>query len=200
MVSILICQNIPRRCVHKYARPVIALLLVLSQSFATHAAAQGGKREHFTPEEIELVRDNQELDRRTALFVKTAERRLAALLDPQAAQSKATQKDVKEFGELPKSTRAQLLTDIAGIFDEAITNVDDAAQRNEKNPLLPKSVRQLAEAATRFLAQLAPLRETAAEGAEREALEQTFDELQEILTAASKLPAEVPDAKGKSKH
>ncbi len=199
-MSTLIRQHVSRHRLHNYASPIIALLLMWSPSFATHAAAQDGKRDHFTPEEIELVRDNQELDRRTALFVKTAERRLTALLDPQAAQSKPAQKDVEKFGALPKSSRAQLLTDIAGIFDEAITNVDDAAQRNEKNPLLPKSVRQLAEAATRFLAQLAPLRETAAEGAEREALEQTFDELQEILTAASKLPAEVPDAKGKSKH
>ena len=103
------------------------------------------------------------------------------------------QKDKELWGELPKGTRADLLGDLAGIFDEAITNIDDVAARDENSPLLPKALRKLAAAAERFATQLAPLRDKADE-AERNPLDKTFDELQEIIEAAKKLP---PDTNAK---
>jgi len=166
---------------------ILALLVAVNPT-----TAQPPQREHLTPQEIELIRNNQELDKRTLVFTKAAERRLLLLADPQAVQSKGWQKESEKWGELPKSTRAELLSNIARILDEAITNIDDTAARSPDSPLLAKAIKGLAEAATRFLTQLAPLRDTAAEGPERESLEHALDALQEIIEAAKK----IPDTKG----
>ena len=160
---------------------------------ASRAMAQGSQRDHLTPAEIELVRDAQVLDKRTDVFIKAADRRLLLLTDPQAAQSKQVQKDKELWGELPKGTHTELYSDLAGIFDEAITNIDDVATRDENSPLLPKALRKLGAAATRFQAQLSSMR-ASANDAERAQLDRALEELQEIIDAANKLP---PDTKAK---
>ncbi len=180
--------------------PISRLRLFVSVSFIfaigcliTHPAAGQNKREHLTAQEIEVVRDSQELDKRTSVFIKAAERRVLLLTNPQqAAPSKESHKEIEKWGDITQSTRTQLLSDLARIFDEAITNIDDAALRSADSPLLSKSLKQLSAASTNFLTQLAPLRDHAGEGAEREALEQTLDALEEIIEAAKK----VPDVKG----
>lgn len=172
----------------------LSLLAALVCGYATtRAATQGPHRDHLTPAEVELVRDTQTLDKRTEVFIKAAERRLLLLTEPQAAQAKQVQKDKELWGELPKGTRAELYSDLARIFDEAITNIDDTATRDEHSPLLPKALRKLGAAATRFLGQLSPLREGASD-TERDQLERAVAELQEIIDAANKLP---PDPKAK---
>jgi hypothetical protein len=180
------------------SRTLIKLLLLaalLCGYATTRANTQGPHRDHLTPAEVELVRDTQALDKRTDVFIKAAERRLLLITDPQAAQSKQVQKDKELWGDLPKGTRAELYSDLAGIFDEAITNIDDVATRDENSPLLPTAVRKLGAAATRFLGQLSPLRE-GANDTERDQLERAVAELQEIIDAANKLP---PETKTKTK-
>ena len=144
------------------------------------------QREHLTPEEIELVRDNQELDKRTSVFIKAAERRLLVANNPQSAAAKLSAKDLEKWGEL-KGTRAELLSDLARILDEAITNIDDAAQHNEKSSLVPKSLRMLADACNRFAPQLASMRDAAQDDAEREWIEKAVENAQEVIEAAGKL-------------
>lgn len=172
------------RSTHSIAFSLAFILLVATNS----GARQGAKREYLTPQEIDLIRDNQDLDKRTQIFVKAAERRLLSMTAPAAAPSKQTAKEIEKWGELPKGTRAELFSDIARIFDEAITNIDDTATRSPDSPLLPKAVKQLAAAAANFLTQLAPLRDSATAGPERESLEQALDEMQEIIEAAKKIP------------
>lgn len=175
------------------------LLLVLFASLDAfaHAASKAApaKRDHLTAQEADLVREEQTLDRRTAVFVKAVERRFLVLTDPGGAASKAVQKDLEKWGELPKGTRTELLGDIAKILDEAITNIDDVAGRDDKNPLLPKSLRKLSEASTRFLAQLTPMRAAAQSEDEREAIDQATENAQAIITAAQKLPPETVKSK-----
>ncbi|HEX8070363.1 MAG TPA: hypothetical protein VF546_10455 [Pyrinomonadaceae bacterium] len=172
--------------------------LALLSCLAPTVAAQ--KRDHLTPAEVELVRDARALDKRTEVFVRAAERRLLALTDPRAAaaeqalREKEKAKGLEDWGALPTGTRADLLSDLAGIFDEAITNIDDVAARDERSALLGKSLRRLGATAERFLAQLQPLRASAADGAEQQALARALDELQEITEAAKRLPPET-DAK-----
>jgi hypothetical protein len=175
---------------------VSLLLLVQPQAHARSLP----KRDHLTEQEADLVREAQTLDKRTAVFIRAIERRLIVMTDASgaAASSKQVQKETEKWGELPKGTRAELLSDIAKILDEAITNIDDVSERDDKNPLLPKSLRLLSAAATRFIAQLAPMRDQAKEEAERESLEQALESAQSIIEAASKLPPEVK-TKGKSK-
>ena len=175
------------------AAALTALCLVLALTQVAASATQLRKREPLTPQEIEMVREAQQLDARTALFVKIAERRLAAVTGAAQRQSSTS------WGELPKGTRAEYLADLAGILDEAIENVDDTASRSPESPHLRKSVRKLAEAATRFVAQLAPLRETIDDGPEREPLERTLDNLQQVIEAAKKVPEEKEEKKAGKK-
>ncbi|HLL74876.1 MAG TPA: hypothetical protein VK421_06390 [Pyrinomonadaceae bacterium] len=169
------------------AAALAALCLLLSLAQAT--AAQLRKRDPLTPQEVEMVRDAQQLDARTNLFVKIAERRLAAVTGAEQRQSNVS------WGELPKGTRADYLADLAAILEEAIENVDDTAERNPESPHLGKSVRKLAEAAARFLPQLTALRESAGEGPERESLERAIDNLQQVVEAAKKVPEEKDEKK-----
>ena len=141
------------------------------------------QREHLTPEEIEMVRDNQELDKRIAIFIKAAERRFLAITNPSAPQ------DAVKWGEL-KGTRTQLLSDMARILDEAITNIDDTAGRSPSSPLLKKSLNKLAEAAQRFLPSLIALRDSAQDEPERDALEHAIERTQEIIEAAKQHPSD----------
>ncbi|HEX8472870.1 MAG TPA: hypothetical protein VF666_02465 [Pyrinomonadaceae bacterium] len=169
--------------------------LVLFASLLTAHAASLTQREHLTPEEIEQVRENQELDKRIGVFVKAVERRMQAatgqsspLLSKQA--QKLAQKDEETLGALPPSTRAQLFSDIAKILDEAIVNIDDAAIHAAKSPLVPKALRKLADAAGRILPQLTTMRDAIEAGGERESLELAIENAQSIVEAAKKIPSE----------
>lgn len=158
----------------------------LQRSGAT--AEPGPRRNHLTDQEADMVREAQVIDRRVAVFIKVADRRFLALSDPQAASSKEVQKDKEKWGELRTGTRAELLSDISLILDEAVTNIDDVASRDAKNAQLAKALRMLADASVRFIARLEPMRAQATDPAEREAIEQAMDNAHAVIEAASKLP------------
>jgi hypothetical protein len=196
------------KTVHPRTTSLLSIALIVSSlASAASARTQRDKREHLTPPEIELIRDAQELDARTTVFIKAVERRMRVINGQTSEVSKPakTEKGDKldkavaaaDWGDLPKATRADLLYDIANILDEAITNIDDTAQRDPKSPLIHKSVRKLSDAATRFLTQLIPLRASITDKTEREQLEQAIENAQQIVDAAKKLPAEEKDAKDK---
>ncbi len=177
------------------SRPLSFFLLVavlIASLFAPLSAAR--QREHLTPEEIELVRDAQQLDLRTAVFIKAAERRLLALAEPTSRQ---LEKDREQWGEV-KGTRRQLLDDMFKILDEAVLNIDDTHTRDPKSSLLAKSLSKLAGAATKLLPQLTPLRDSARELGEREALEEVIEKTAEIIEAAKRHNVEDQPEKAKS--
>ena len=167
----------------------------LCLSLAAAAAAQ--KREHLTPEEIELVRDNQELDARTKVFITAAERRLLAVTNP-AESAKNAPKEKEKWGEV-QGTRAQLFYDISKILDEAVVNVDDVAEHNPESPLLRKSLYMLAEATARMLPELTKLREASQSEAETDQLERALETAREITDAAKERGVTAEDLKAKAK-
>ena len=178
-------HHAPRR-----TAPALLLLALLAPLLPARVeVAASAQREHLTPEEIEQVRVNQTLDLRTGVFVKAVERRLAAIADPQAAE-KLPAKELEKWGAV-EGTRAQLLSDIDRIIEEAVTNIEDAAIHNEKSALIPKAVRRLAEAAKVFLPQLTTLHASSSDDGERGTIERALENLQEIIDAAAKQPAEV---------
>jgi hypothetical protein len=174
--------------------PLSAALLLCLSLTATPAAQ---RREHLTPEEIEHVRDNQALDKRTSVFIRAAERRALMLTDP-AAASRNAEKEKESWGEVT-GTRAQLLYDVARILDEAVTNIDDVSMRDPSSGLLRKSLYHLSQAASRLLPQLAPLREQVQEKAERDQLERALETAQEIIEAAKSHAVTEADTKVKDK-
>lgn len=172
-----------------YALAVPSLLVLARNTRA--------RRDPLTEKEADLVREAQALDKRTEVFIKAAERRLLIITDPNAGASSQAQKDAEKWGEL-EGTRADMLSDIAYILEEAITNIEDAGSHNSKSQLIPKSIRKLAEAATRFLPALTALRDRAND-AERGVLEKAIENAQEIMTAANRLPAETIETEKKKK-
>ena len=177
--------------------PLTAALLLLCLSPAAPHGTAAQRREHLTPEEIEHVRDNQELDKRTGVFVRAAERRVLMLTDP-AAAARAAEKEKETWGEL-KGTRSQLLYDVGRILEEAVVNIDDVHQRDPASSLLRKSLYKLSEAAARFVPQLTPLREQVSDEAERDQLERAIETAQEILEAAKSHAVTEADGKAKDK-
>ena len=180
---------------------MIALVAVVSlvPTVARAAGEAARKRDHLTAMEADQVREAQILDKRMEVFIRAAERRLLVLTDPNAAADKQVQKEMEKWGELPKGSRTELFADLAGILDEAITNIDDVAAHDAENHLLPKALRKLAVASARFINQLAPMREQAKSETEREALEQALENAQAIIEAANKLPPEVKEKDKKEK-
>jgi hypothetical protein len=171
--------------------PLLSLTIGLTLTFFASAAIGAAQaRDHLTEQEIELVKEAQALDKRVDVFIKAADRRMLVLTstatDPTTA--KQLKKDTELWGDLPKGTRAELIGDIARIFDEAITNIDDVSARDEKNPLLAKALRKLAAAATRIVGQLKPQEEQAKDDSEANSFDQLVENAESIIQAANKLP------------
>ena len=172
-------------------RTTLALLLVLfvGPTFLS-AASTLQKRDHLTPQEVDLVKEAQALDKRIEVFIKAAERRLMAINGSSAANAKQLKKDAERWGELPSGSRAELVGDIAQIFDEAITNIDDVSARDERNPLISKSLRKLATSVNTIMTQLKPLATQAKSEAEVASFALLDEDAQSILEAVNKLPPE----------
>ena len=176
---------------------VLFLIAVVTLALCAPTTAFQG-REHLTTQEIDLVKDAQVLDKRIDVFIKAADRRLLALTGANAPSAKQVKKDAESWGDLPTGSRAELIADIAGIFDEAITNIDDVSLRDENNPLIAKALRNLALAASRIVEQLKPAESQARDDAELNSFDQLTENAESIVQAANKLPPPV-EKKGKSK-
>src|SRR5829696_511337 len=177
----------------------ILLILSITLCAAFISPASTLQRDHLTQQEVDLVKEAQVLDKRTDVFIKAAERRLMVISNSAGANTKQLKKDSERWGELPTGSRAELVADIARILDEAITNIDDVSARDERNPLISKSLRKLAQAVNTIMAQLKPLTVEAKGDAEIASFEMLNEDAQSILEAATKLPPEV-DKKAKNKN
>ncbi|HEV2914701.1 MAG TPA: hypothetical protein VGX92_15595 [Pyrinomonadaceae bacterium] len=178
---------------------ILACALAASSLPAARVPSSSARRDSLTEQEVERVREAQALDKRTEVFVKAMERRILALTDPNAATSKQAQQDAEKWGEFPKGTRTELLSDIARILDEAVTNIEDVGSRDSRSRLIPKSLRILARASTGFLPQLTALRDRMKDEGELSALEKVLENVQEIVAAADRLPAETQESGKKKK-
>lgn len=176
---------------------LLTITLISTLGFPARAYVVQG-REHLTPQEVELVKDAQVLDKRIDVFIKAADRRMLAINRAEAANAKQLKKDSESWGDLPTGTRAELIGDIARIFNEAITNIDDVSAHDEKSPLLPKSLRKLAAAASRIMEQLRPLETQAQSAEETGCFAQLTEYTESISQAAKKLPP-AAEKKGKRK-
>ena len=175
-----------------------SLVLLMGPTLLSNATTLQ-KRDHLTPQEVDLVKEAQALDKRIDVFIKAAERRMMVINNSSAANTKQLKKDAERWGELPSGSRAELVADIAHILDEAITNIDDVSLRDERNPLIPKALRKLAQSVSTILTQLKPLSSQAKSDAEISSFAMLDEDAQSILEAAGKLPAEVEKKAKKNK-
>ena len=178
---------------HFFGGKSVALFILIATFAISARATFAQHRDHLTEQEAELVRDNQELDKRMEVFIKAADRRFAIINGLPQPTPKKVKKDDPDWGEPPKGTHAELLTDIADILDEATTNIDDVVRKDAKNSLLHKSLRKLATAANGYMNQLAILKDKTQNEDELAAIERAFDNAKEIAEAGGKLPANEPE-------
>jgi hypothetical protein len=169
----------------------LSIALFAASIFITQAAPL--QRDHLTQQEVDLVKEAQILDKRIDVFIKATERRMMVITGSANANTNTKQlkKDSERWGELPTGSRAELVSDIARILDEAITNIDDVSGRDERNPLIGKSLRKLAQAINSIMGQLRPLSAEAKTDAEIASFELLNEDAQSILEAVNKLPPEV---------
>lgn len=163
------------------------------------AGAVQAQRDHLTDAETDLIRYHRELDKRTDVFIKAADRRFAIINGTAPPATKKTDKEEPDWGVVPKGNRAELLSDIAGILDEAITNIDDVSRRDEKNPLISRSLRKLTNAVNGYLAQLNAMKSKITDPDEIAAVERVFDNANQIIEAARNLPAAAAEEEKKKK-
>lgn len=112
---------------------VLTALFCLTLVFPPTSNAQ--RRDYLTDEEIELVRDANEIDKRIEVLVKAIDRRLL-VINNDTTQEKQLKKDSDKWGALPSGTKTELLSDISSILQKAIDDIDDLAARKNMNEKL----------------------------------------------------------------
>lgn len=186
-------------------------LFTIHCSLFTRVNAQS--RDFLTAEEIEIVREAQQIDDRMVVLIKAIDRRFAALNVPVSVPAVGKEKkDDKEWGKAPTGTRAELLYDIKGILQKAVDDIDNLAERpdsmvidpddksDKKNPktfaaLFPKAVRSLAAAATRYQPVLKAELDRSTDNRENGLIQATIDLCSDIIASVAKLPAAIKKEK-----
>jgi hypothetical protein len=169
----------------KFAIPTLTVFFSIAILFPFSANAQ--RRDQLTEMETELVRETQEINLRTEVFIKAIDRRFL-VLNNDTSKAKQVEKDLEKWGEIPKGTRAQLLRDIEKILQEAIDNIDNLAERDAKNELLSKAVHTLADASAKFLPQLKSQLDKTNTETEKGAILGAIDFCNQIIEASAKVP------------
>lgn len=183
------------------------LSLLALALFTIHCSlftALGQQRDFLTESEIEIVRDNQELDSRMEVLVHAIDRRMSVLkIDPNTI----LKKERSEWGSLPSGTRLQLLSDIRQLLQKAIDDIDNLASRPDsmvveepekgKKPktysdIFPKAVRTLAAAASRYQPIFKTELDKTTDNQEKGLLMDSIDKCDEIIAASAKLPPAPP--------
>ncbi|MFN2501110.1 MAG: hypothetical protein ABR530_03750 [Pyrinomonadaceae bacterium] len=186
---------------------LVALIFFVGLTSAVHA-----QRDYFTPEEVELIREAQQIDARVSVLTRAIDRRLAHLKIG-ASTLKVLSKEAEKWGELPAASREQYLRDIKLILQKAIDDIDSLAERPEsavlpdpkqKNAkgyaeLFPKAVRSLAAAAERYLPILQSELDKANTATETGAIMYSIEMCRQIIESVAKLPTEAPKKKGKNR-
>ena len=138
--------------------------------------------DYLTEEEDDHVRQAQAPDERVKVFMKIADRRLLAITAPAVAPSvdkkdqKKIEEEVREWGALPKLTRAELLQHYARAIAECMNKLEDAYERNPKSSALAKALAHLRGATDKHLLTLHSLAPELKDENETSALRQAVEE------------------------
>jgi delta 1-pyrroline-5-carboxylate dehydrogenase len=166
----------------------LAAIFCAAMFFPTAANAQ--RRDYLTEAEIELVRDNQEIDTRIGVLARAVERRLDVINNKPVKES-------EKWGAAPQGTRVQLLTDIEKLLQKAIDDIDDVASRNKDSKLFPKAVHRLADACREYQPQFKSFLDTVKDQKERGALLGSVEKCDSVIEASSKVERDPKEEKKK---
>lgn len=182
-----------------FSRSTLLALISISVLVST-AAAQ--RRDFVTEQEGELIREAQEIDLRIEALTKFIDRRLAAA-NIAGHTWTPPRKNSELWGPEPTGSRSELLSDIKRLLQKSIDDIDDIASRTSTaiegnevgGKLFPKAVRNLAAAATRYKPILEAELGKSKSNTDRGLLIQSIEFCDQIIEAASQVPAEEPKKK-----
>ncbi|MCC6329569.1 MAG: hypothetical protein IT174_13725 [Acidobacteria bacterium] len=178
-------------------RGLIAILVCVVCSVSISAQ----RRDYLTDEEIEVVRDAQDIDARVGVLIKMIDRRFA-VLGINVNGWKDGEKTSSTWGEPPKGARSELLNDIKKILQKAVDDIDNLAanpnsapirdkddKRAKKDPeRFPKAVRALAAASKRYLDPLKMELDRSTRDEEKGSIIDSIDLCNQIIDAVGRLP------------
>jgi len=181
---------------------VIALCAVIQLAPAGTVVAQA-PRDYMTDDEIELVRDAQDIDQRIDVLTKMIDRRFAVLkIDVGGAA--VPSKETSKWGPAPTGTQTELLDDIKRLIEKGIDDIDNTAMhpidyaadksRSEKQKAkdaqrFPSAVRNIAAAAKRYEPPLKILSDRTTDEKQKGLILAALDFCDEIIAASTKVPS-----------
>jgi hypothetical protein len=181
---------------------VVSILAGLILTGGTFAQS----RDYFTADEVELIRDAQDIDLRIMVLTHSVDRRLVVL---KIESNGVPAKEPEKWGPLPTGSRLELFTDIKRIIQKAIDDIDDTAahagtkmereientDRSKKDKSKDKSkeekpfhraVRLLAEAASKYKPLFAAQLDSSSDPKEKGVILASIDLCDQIMAAAAK--------------
>jgi hypothetical protein len=178
--------------------PFLFITLVSLMGFSVNAQ----HRDYMSDEEIEIVRDAQDIDLRMDVLTIMIDRRFTAL-GVSSGGAKIKPKDADKWGAEPTGTQLQLFSDIRQLLQKAVDDIDDIAGRNdisqEQNrmagKLFPKAVRSLSASAVRYLPLLQVAASKTDDGMQTGVIAKSIELCEQIIESTKKLPPE-PKKKG----
>ena len=177
-------------------------IIILAAVMCAAAGSTLAQRDYLTDQEVELVRDAQQIDKRIDVLTHAIDRRFAALNINVAAP--VFKENPDQWGPQPEGTRQQLLFDIRRILQKAIDDIDNLSERPSSmiidepdpkakkkpegfNELFPRAVRSLAAAASRYKGPLKHELDAPGDGQEKGSIMNSLDMCEEIMAAVGKL-------------
>lgn len=168
------------------------------------------RRDYLTEQEVEIVRDAQDIDARIDMLVKMIDRRFH-VLGVNVNGWKDAAKPSEVWGDLPKGSRPELFNDIKKILQKAVDDIDNLAanpnaapirekgdKRAKKDPdRFPAAVRELAAASRRYMPPLKAELDRSKDEMEKGSIIDTLELCEQIIAAVDKLPPEVKKAKNR---
>lgn len=161
------------------------------------------QHDYLTEQEVELVRDAQDIDARIDVLTGAIDRRFAAL--KVGTVSVKQTKDSDKWGPMPTGTRLELLDDVRKLLQKAIDDIDNAVdhpinydidkdrtekQKKKDSQRFPKAVNSLAAAARSYVPIFKSLLDQTKDDRERGLILDAMDSCQQIIDASTKLPSE----------
>ena len=200
---------------HPLAKASLALVLTFALSVSWLGAA---KQEYFTDDELDTIRDAQELAVRVPAYFKLAERRLIFLglmeksekeKEKERKEREKRAKEIKKAGEnagtqippvddtayLADFTRAELLHGYIQALEEVMTNIDDAYERKLEVRDSLEDLEKFARETIPILSKFQPKNDS-----ERSVLQDALDKAKESMAGAKDALNVVPKTEKKRKN
>ena len=184
----------------------VMILAVCLAALVPSASAQ--RRDFITEQEVEIIRDAQDIDERILVLTRMIDRRFH-VLSVNVNGWKDVTKPSDIWGDLPTGTRVQLFNDIKRLLQKAVDDIDNLAANPNAAPIRDQgdkrakkdpqrfglAVRSLAASANRYLVPLKTELDKSTDEVEKGSIIDSIDLCEQILAAVVKLPPEVKKAK-----